>query len=54
MNEVWYDEEHHSHPHCERRLAQPDASATLVVAHVDNRIRHVARVHTMVVTFLPA
>ena len=43
-----------THPYRRRRFALDDPSAALVVAHVDDRIRHVARVYTMVVTFLPA
>lgn len=49
-----YDLRENTHPHRRRRVALDDSSAALVVAHVDDCIRHVARVHTMVVTLLPA
>ena len=49
-----YDLRENTHPHRRRRVALDDSSAALVVAHVDDRIRHVARVQTMVVTLLLA
>ena len=49
-----YDLRQNTHPHRRRRVSLDDPSAALLVAHVDDRIRHVARVHTMVVTFSPA